>query len=204
MKRAVLANIGVWEHWIIKMIGIIAEDQSDYDVIRIIANKVAATPLSFRKSLAKGCGKIMSRCNYLAKDLKRRGCTHLIIVRDADTIQTNKLKKDIAKRLNPSPISPYIIVIAKEEIEAWLLSDINAIHSFYGNSKRNKLAKIQSPEQISDAKNYLKNIIKRTYKKVYIPTKHNESIAQNITIRTLENNSASSKELTDFIATHFS
>ena len=84
---------------------------------------------------------------------------------------------DIRKALAPSAIADHVIVIPVKEIEAWLLSDHNAIRKALKLPKA--VAKQPNPEVITDPKKHLSRLVsERSGKKLrYVSTFHNSLIA---------------------------
>jgi hypothetical protein len=137
-----------------KIIGLIAEDDSDVGVMRAIIQTLSRNQrFKIKKHLGRGSGRIVGKCKQWAIDLKNRGCRHLILVRDLDGIPLQQRQTELRKALGTCPIPRHAIVIPIHEIEAWLLSDNVAIkHAL-------KLAllpkEIANPETIRDPKSKL-------------------------------------------------
>src|ERR1700722_9838032 len=106
-----------------RYIGVIAEDDSDIAVIDALVGKLAKAPYVIRPVSANGCGKIIGKCRGWAQNLRDRGCQCLLIVHDLDLRNITQLNEQLRASLEPSPISPHIVVIPVREIEAWLLAD---------------------------------------------------------------------------------
>ena len=115
-----------------KLIGLIVEDKSDGDVIRIMLQKILA-PKRFKVLVvhARGCGKIKSKCRKWAENLRIRGCKALILVQDLDNKSSHVLNGELEYALRPSPIAHYAIIIPTQMIEAWLLSDGEALQATF-------------------------------------------------------------------------
>lgn len=158
-------------------IGIIAEDNSDVDSLKILIKRISNMErIGFKKFAAKGCGKIKRKCLAWANDLKIKGCTHLILVHDLDRNELSKLREKLEDLISPCPISSYLICIPIEEMEAWFLSDPSAISQAL---KINKININNHPQKISSPKEEIGKLVKRASKgeKTYINTKHNSLIA---------------------------
>lgn len=168
----------------IRSIGIIAEDESDFCSIRILIQRLANTEsISMKRFLGKGCGKIKRKCNSWANQFIIKGCSHLIIVHDLDTNNVKLLYEQISNALNPNPFKNYLICIPVQELEAWLLSDPEAIRK---GMKLRKTPKIKyHPESINSPKEYLEKVVHQASdgEKIYIPTNHNEKIASELSLK---------------------
>jgi len=158
-------------------VGLIVEDQSDYEVIHSILDKIAARPFAVTRYLGHGCGKVIAKCGAWARQLRDQGCTLLIVVCDLDTRHLTELKGQLETSLTPCPFQLHIIVIPVREIEAWLLADHQAITQAM---KLRKAAKKQAnPEAIMRPKEHLGRLIfERSEKRTqYLNTVHNKQIA---------------------------
>jgi hypothetical protein len=100
-----------------KSIGIIAEDQSDVDVLTVLIGKIAKRPFSVRRIVGGGCGKIVGKCRAWAQNLQAQGCRYLLVVHDLDTRNIGDLRNQLEAALRPCPIGQHLIVIPVREIE---------------------------------------------------------------------------------------
>lgn len=164
-------------------IGIIAEDISDVDSAKILIKRILQNDrIGVKQFVGKGCGKIKRKCNAWAVQLRNRGCNVLIVLHDLDSSDLEDLKDKIFTALDPCPIRTHYICIAVQELEAWLLSDPDAIKR--GVNLRYAPRVKGNPELINSPKEYLGDIIYRTSnkEKIYLNTKHNEMIARELSI----------------------
>lgn len=168
-----------------KTLGLIAEDQSDVDVIRTLAEKIAPRGFRIKRFLGYGCGRIHAKCRSWAEHLHRQGCTLLILITDLDLQKLEDLLATLSGALNPCPIQRYIIVIPVREIEAWLLADHEAITRAL--SLRKPVGKQSNPETILNPKERLRDIIReRSNGRIsYLNTVHNVKIAKHVHIEKL-------------------
>src|SRR5712671_6506045 len=117
-------------------IGIIAEDQSDVAVTaELISKLIPRNRFSIRSFVGHGCGKIRAKCREWANQLRSRGCQALILVHDLDLCSLTKLRKALDTAITPCPITPHVIVIPIQEIEAWLLCDPHALRRVFSLKK---------------------------------------------------------------------
>lgn len=165
-------------------IGVIAEDASDVSVIRAILEKYIDTnSFSVRKFVGNGCGKLRHKCGVWARQLLREGCEHILVFHDLDRNSESALRKDLANKVGAKEYPNSLIVIPIEELEAWLLSDTNAIKGVFGLSKTPK--DISNCELIRSPKEYLRDAVWHLGKKRYLNTTHNQKIAKLTTIDNL-------------------
>jgi hypothetical protein len=168
----------------IPTVGVIAEDDCDVDSVKVLIHRIAENEhIGIKRCVGKGCGRIRKKCNAWAEQLKRRGCSLLVLIHDLDDNDINDLRGKIQKALNPCPISIHLICIPVQAIEAWLLCDPKAIQTaMHLENTPNVKA---PPETINGPKNHLGGLIYRASnrEKVYINTKHNSKIAEEISIK---------------------
>lgn len=182
-------------------VGIIAEDDSDVDVIRSIIRKIARRSFGIDKFVGHGCGKVRSKCRAWSQNLHQRGCTLLIVVHDLDTANLRTLRQSLAVELTQSPIKRNIIVIPVREIEAWLLADQDAIRKALNLSM--PIGKVSNPEAIARPKERLGELIyiRSGHKTRYVNSIHNVKIADASALTNLRR-CASFIPLEDFLIAH--
>jgi hypothetical protein len=167
-------------------IGVLAEDSSDVDVVKELIRKFKS-PNSFciRHFAADGCGKLRNKCRAWANQLHLKGCSVLLLIHDLDRRNLAGLRKDLVSALNPCPIATHTIVIPIEEIEAWLMSDGNALKRAFSLKKAPNLS--GNPEYIVSPKEKLESLVWRLSgkSKRYINTVHNAVIAKHVTVSNL-------------------
>lgn len=165
-------------------IGVLAEEQNDVDVLYALTCKlVNPTNFSFRKFVGHGCGKLRNKCTAWAKNLLQSGCKHLILLHDLDNNNEANLRTELTSFVRSVGFDGYVILIPVREIEAWLLSDAEALRISF-NMRR--IPKVPTrPELVLDPKEKLEEIVWKYSKKRYINTIHNPKIAAAMEIRTL-------------------
>lgn len=165
-------------------IGFIAEDNSDVEVLFMLARKVVpGATIEKRSFVAHGSGKIKSKCKSWAMTLAAQQCNMLVVAHDLDRNNINTLRSSLQASLSPSPIGKNLIVIPVHEIEAWLLSDEIAIKKAFQITS--KVPKVEAPESISSPKERLGWYV-HTHtgkRKRYINAVHNAKIAKYLDIR---------------------
>jgi len=179
-------------------LGVIAEDQSDIDVIAEIVAKLTKRRLALKTFRGHGCGKILNKCGGWARVLREQGCTRLIVVHDLDTAHLPELRARLTDALAQCPISQRVIVIPIREIEAWLLADEVAIGKI---SKRKQPKPIANPERYMRPKEVLRDLLYRLSDKriEYVNTVHNRQIASHASVARLRR-CASFHDLEQFVA----
>lgn len=184
-----------------KILGLIAEDQSDVEVVHQLIQKIAMKSIKLKRVLGHGCGKIQSKCLPWAKQLHRQGCSLLILVCDLDRRRLPELAASLRNSLQPCPIPRHLIVIPVREIEAWLLADHDAITRAL---KLRQPARLQpNPEAIQNPKERLRDLIRERSRGAvtYLNTVHNQKIAYEVRIPNLRR-CPSFQVLESFVLTH--
>jgi hypothetical protein len=165
-------------------IGIIAEDDSDVDVIKEILGMYLPQPsFSTKKFVGKGCGKLRAKCAAWTSSLSTQGCDHILIFHDLDRYDEQELRKELTEKIKPAGIKNTLIVIPIEELESWLLSDLDALREIF--SIKSEVKKISDVEKIKSPKEYLQKLVKKLANKPYINTIHNKKIASKLSIEKL-------------------
>ncbi|WP_312933916.1 DUF4276 family protein [Pseudomonas sp.] len=167
-------------------IGIIAEDESDVDVIKeILGIYIPANNFGTKKFVGKGCGKLRAKCAAWTTNLVAMGCEHILIFHDLDRYDEHTLRKELSAKIELTGFKNTLIVIPVEELESWLLSDMEAIKEIFSIQK--KIKPLGPSEKIKSPKEQLQKLVKRYSKKTYINTIHNKKIASKLRIQELMN-----------------
>lgn len=163
-------------------IGLIAEDGSDVEVLKILAKKVLGKSVSLSYFVGKGCGPLKRKTPGWCKALWLKGCKHVLLVHDLDQNEKSSLRQNLERILQPAPQSFKAVVIPTEELEAWLLSDTGAISRALNIQK--VMREIHHPERISSPKEYMGELIRKSSngKKIYVNTVHNPLIADQLDV----------------------
>ena len=187
----------------VKCIGIIAEDNSDFETARVLIKRILNKDnLSFKKSVGNGCGKLRRKALDYAVDLKKRGCDMLILFHDLDRNIHRELSEELQRKLENAPINKKFVCIPIEELEAWFIGDPDAVKRTFNLSRKPKFN--GCPEMINSPKETLgKQIYFCSGKStIYLNTKHNLKIAEHICINTVKQRCPSFELLHSFITTH--
>lgn len=179
--------------------GLIAEDASDINVLRILAKKLTTKNFSISYFTGKGCGPIARKTPAWCQNLLVKGCTHVAIVHDLDRNNAVALRAKLVGILNAAPQATKSVVIPTEELEAWLLSDERALKMAFGLDKTPKI--IHHPETIASPKEHIGEIVRMisVARKQYVNTVHNSLIANALNVATVRRKCPSFGEFEQFI-----
>lgn len=162
----------------VKLIGIIAEDDSDVEVLKILTKKLTKRRFSTSQFTGKGCGPLKRKTPGWCKALAHKGCQSVVLVHDLDRNKSVELRKQLELILSSVDMEHKFVVIPAEELEAWLLCDPDALKKAMNLTKLPK--KIHHPEAIVAPKERMETIVKSHSKgqsKQYVNTVHNRLIA---------------------------
>ncbi len=184
----------------VKSIGLIVEDNSDFETFKKIISRITAkSNITYKKAIGNGCGKMKRKAESYAKNLALRGCNMIILVHDLDRNNLKQLKSELENCINSSPAEFNFVCIPIEEIEGWFLSDPQAIKNSFSLKRTPKLN--SNPETISSPKEKIGEVIYQCSDKlkIYLNTKHNEVLAENVSIEKMKDKCQSFREFYEFI-----
>ena len=150
----------------------------------ILEKYLAKSSFAVRKFVGNGCGKLRKKCAAWARLLAAAGCDHIIVVHDLDRNNEADLRAAIESSVSKENFPNSIVVIPIEEIEAWLLADVDAIKTVFGLSKTPKA--ISNCEEVSSPKEHLRDLVWRLGRKRYLNTTHNQKIAKSMSVSSLQ------------------
>ena len=163
-------------------LGIIAEDDTDVDALRVIAQRIVPK-LATKKRVGDGCSKIPKKLPVWLEELRKDGCTHYAIVHDLDRDKDrNELRSEKALRTQLQSKIPKgfatLICIPIEELEAWFWAD---------GSLLSKLAKkpteaARRPETIALPKEKLIQLSRAGRTKPNYTTNDNAKLAKSLNL----------------------
>ncbi len=165
-------------------LGIIAEDDSDVAVVKELTKQmVAPRRLGFKRFIGNGCGKIRRKSHAWAENLVRQGCRWVVLVHDLDEFEERALRRVLEATMQDLRATATIVLIPIREIESWLLYDSHALRQAFGGRRNPRLP--GDPETLLDPKRTLGELVWRNFRREYVNTVHNESIARHIDTRRL-------------------
>jgi hypothetical protein len=109
-------------------LGVIAEDDTDFEVIQVLAGRISGN-IRVRRRVAQGGSNIRRKAAVWMRQLAEEGCRRLVILHDLDRNPANNALNDEARLrqvLTAIPVPPgvqRVVCIPVEEIEAWFWSD---------------------------------------------------------------------------------
>ncbi len=114
-----------------------------------------------------------------------QGCDCILLVHDRDRNNAANLRAQLEAILVNAPQTKKVVAIPEEELEAWLLSDAEAINK--AMKLNGKFKTIHHPENVASPKEYLRDTVYKVSGKTksYVNNVHNKLIAEQINTETI-------------------
>ena len=183
------------------MYAVIGEDKSDSDMIAVLMRRLAgATSLKIKTFGHDGCARLRrdgARQIGLFLDL---GYTKFVVCHDADHNDPQSVRDRVMREIvRPAGVAgSCCILIPVQEIEAWILADIDAVTKVF-SSWRPRPTK-RDPERVNDPKELLERLCRRSSPRlIYEHSVHNAAVAKHLNIEKVQRRCPSFQPLVDFI-----
>ncbi len=165
------------------MYGILGEDKSDVATLKVLIHRLADDDsITIKTKGYSGCGEMLKKGGKQLKLFVRLGCNRLIICYDADNEEPESRYQEVVGRIiKKSGLIGFkteiiCILIPVQEIEAWILADIEAVTDIFKNWHPKP---ISNPESIESPKEYLEKLSRDANKRLrYNHAIHNEKVAK--------------------------
>ncbi len=183
------------------MLAIFGEDRSDTDTLRVLVRRLAGSPTLSVKSKSYGsCGELVRKVTADLKAQQRLGCNRFVVCYDADGPDPAARHEQMRQIVRRSGVEPCCVVIPVEEIEAWILADVQAVTKvFSGWSPQPK--PIDNPETIPNPKEYLIRLSRGLNRKPrYDHVNDNPRVAEHLDLTRVTRLCPSFRPLAAFIA----
>jgi hypothetical protein len=185
-------------------LGVIAEDDTDCDVMKVLARRVTKDEhFGIRRRKGDGCSKLVRKAERWMKELvEDDGCSHIVFLHDLDRHPQSNALNDLAtlhKALSdiPTPKSAkQLICIPVEELEAWFWSD-DAVIRYVGKGKGKA---VEIPRSVARPKEALRTLSKNEGKKPRYSTNENVRLAAMLDLEVCSKKCAEFAALIDFLA----
>jgi len=161
------------------MIAILAEDDSDAEVLKCLVRRRLNQPqLTIKTKGYEGSGGLLRKGARDIKRWSRVGATAVIVCHDADSNPAQVIRDTlVSKVIGPSGFSGSACLgVPVEEMEAWIIADELAVSSVIPSFR---FAGHASPETINSPKEWLCNQSRAANgKPLYAPKTFNPSVAR--------------------------
>lgn len=183
------------------MFGILAEDDSDFQTLKVLVKKLRGTGIVVKGKGYSGCSELLKKGAKAILALRDTGIvSRFIVCHDADGPDP-RVKGDVVQRevIDPTHLSNQCcLVVPVQEIEAWILADLDAVRAVIRTFPQRR--PISSPELINDPKEHLESLSKAENGKcLYNHAIHNEKVAQHLSIGTVRSKCPSFRPFEDFV-----
>ncbi len=183
------------------MYGILGEDSSDVATLRVLVRRLADDEsMPIRTKGYSGCAQMLRKGARQLRSFSNLGCTRFIICHDADGSDPEPNRERVKNKIiKPSGISDdYCIVVPVQELEAWILADIECATNIFSSWRPNA---IQNPESISSPKEHLEKLSRTSRQKpLYRHAVHNEQMAKHLDLNKISRKCPEFKVLEKFVA----
>lgn len=163
------------------MLGLIGENRSDTDTLRILCRRFTAAPnLPIRQVSCRGGGNIFRAGARHLRLLAQRGCNKIILCHDADGPEPESTRARLQSHvLNQVSVNSSIcLLVPVQAIEAWLLADVAKAQFIFADWP---VADFSNPERVPAPRSYLERLSRNPERRTrYVHTIHNARLAEHI------------------------
>jgi hypothetical protein len=167
--------------------GVIGEEESDAEVIKVLVRKLKnSQTLKFLCKGFCGDGELLKNGAKNLRAFKTQGCDKFVVCYDADGPDPAKRHEAVVKKIIEAAeiASEYFVVIPVQEIEAWILADIQAVTKVFTSWKPDPIK--ENPEGITNPKERLISENRKYFgKPKYTPSVHNPRVAEHLDLHTV-------------------
>lgn len=166
------------------MYAILAEDKSDVETLKVLIRRVAENQnISVKGVGYSGCSQMLNKgARQLQAFYESGACKRFVVCYDSDKESPVARRQEIIRRVvSPSRVTaPICVLIPVQEIETWILADINAVSKVISGWRPDVV--VSNPEGVNDPKEYLEKISRQNQRPRYTHAVHNQKIAQYLNI----------------------
>ena len=163
------------------MYGLIAEDDSDVEMLKILIRRLAYnSSLPINQKGYDGCGQMLRKGAARLRLLADLGCTRFVVCYDADGPDRAAREKELVEKvIGPSKLAraSCLTLVPVQEIEAWIFADVDqavphVISSWHPDD-------VTNPEGIPSPKEELERRSRDSKRRPrYAYTTHNPQVAR--------------------------
>lgn len=184
------------------MYGVLGEDKSDAQTLKVIIRRLAKdNSLSIRPYGFNGATEMLKDGGKTLKLLATLRCSRFVICYDADSSSEQERREAVINRIiRPSGIKGnFCILVPREEIEAWILADLNAVGKI--NAAAKALKPFDRPENVEGPKERLEKLCRDKQRPLYSHRTHNPVVAEHLDLEEVAKKCPSFAPLQHFVTT---
>ncbi len=183
---------------------VLGEDASDASTVKVLIRRIAKTPsLPISPKGFDGAGDLLKKGARQIQEYRRRGIVKFIVVYDADGPDPDQCRhRAIEQILAPAGIEDEgIAVIPVQELESWILADIESVTRVITSWTPNSIA---HPESIESPKDVIESLSRNARKRQrYFHREHNEKVAEHLRLDVVAKKCRSFRPLVEFVRRDF-
>jgi len=161
------------------LFGILGEDSSDVETLTVIVRRLAGNEsLPIKTKGFGGSGGLLTKGRRILELMAAQGCDRFVVCIDADGPNPQPNYQRVVESVTePAEVdAAACIVIPVQELEAWILADIQAVSRILSSWTPQP---VKNPEGIAKPKEHLVRLSrKKNAKPRYITTVHNGRVAE--------------------------
>lgn len=180
---------------------VLTEDDYDFQTFKKIIRRLANNPrLPIGGRGWDGCTEMMNKSARFLMALQPPPDHRCIVVHDCDGKDEVALRAEVMRRIvKPASLkNECCVVLPREEVEAWILADFNAIKQFAPSWEVPK-NEIANPENVGGAKERLHKLSRDAKLRPRISEANNPRLAELLDLQVVEKKCPSFKVLADFV-----
>jgi hypothetical protein len=181
--------------------GILGEDSSDVATLKVLVRRLARDEsLPVKTKGYGGCAEMLRKGARQLQLFQNLNCTRFIVCHDADGPDPAPKRKLVRDRIVvPSGIcGDCCIVVPVQELEAWILADIECATAIFRSWRP---AAIANPESIAHPKEHIEHLSRTSKQKPrYSHAVHNEKMARHLDLNRVSRKCPAFRELVAFVA----
>jgi hypothetical protein len=182
-----------------KVYGVLGEDPSDVEMVRVLIRRIADNK-AVRVSIKgyEGCAQMLRKGATQLVLFRELGCKWFIVVYDADGPEWQPRYREVLDRIvKPSGVQAFAIIIPVQEIEAWVLADVECASRIFTGWRPDS---VPNPENITNPKEYLERLSRASDRRPrYAHATHNPRIAEYLDLAKVARKCISFAKLVQFV-----
>jgi len=183
---------------------VIAEDETDYEAVKVFIERIAPKKVVVNGRGFDGCGDLVKQGARVLNTLAAKEANKFIIVHDCDGHAADERRQLIIDKIvkKVTAQGSFCLLIPKEELEAWFFADITCVTKIWTGWRVDKDIdkKYPSPENVPRPKELIRKLSVDQSLKPRFNTNKNRLLAQHVDLAKIEKKCPSFLPLKQFVA----